>query len=525
MPGHNITCLYCFNDFDDDEVHFRMETVFSEDKLDPKGEGRSLGEIETDSRFGSNDIKAQVAEFKLREQFIQREDPVYFAFWQEFGGTTEKASVSRDGKTPAIMPYHRPVFDPKNQQHSKYFGPPKKDSDIVNAYGMLYAAFDCFGKKTDRRVCPHCHNPLPETYGKHPVKFVSIIGISGAGKTVYLSQLCKFLSKQLSYFDIAVNPTSIYASEYLEANPVVMGKKLPTGSPTEQLLQPLCFDLVYHRENKKMYHTIVFYDIAGENCVNHERMRGFGRFVEHADSIILIIDPDQFNESSNASQPVMVLQTIYTVFSNRHPDEVKNLPIAISISKGDKIANEIIQKNLDDIQFLQDNSGSYMPRFNAANYNPIHDAIKNFVQRNNNQLHSQMRNLYDNYNYFLFSAIGTSTKKIEIDGGEYDTPAGPTIPKRILEPFVWLLYQYKFIQSSGEIHEPKDWFCNTPSCNNRRNRVGDKYCPVCHIDNKGNWECPKCAYVNNTKEGRWCCNPEIKCKTDKDGLHKGLFTK
>jgi hypothetical protein len=413
------------------------------------------------------------------------------------------------------MPYQRPVFDPKNAQQAQFFGSPKKESDVLNEHGMVYAAVDYFGKITQRRVCPHCHNPLPGAYGKHPVKFISVIGITGAGKTVYLSQLCKFIAKQISYFDITATPTSIYAKEYLEANPVVMGKELPVGSPPEQLLQPLCFDLVYRRGTQEMYHTIVFYDIAGENCVDADKIKSFGRFVEHADGILLVIDPDQFNESSNTAQPVKVLETIYNVYQNRHSDLVRNLPIAVCISKGDKIANEMIQQNLDDILFIQDNSGFYLPVFNSNNYNPIHDEIKKFVQRNDNELHTRMRTLYDNYNYFLFSAIGTSTKKIE--GTDLDTPAGPPIPKRVMEPIAWLLLKYKFIGCQGEIHEPKDWICN--SCNKRR-RVHHSYCPQCKTNNNGEWKCPKC---NTVQTGEWCDTP--KCKTNKDGKKKGLFNK
>ena len=81
-------------------------------------------------------------------------------------------------------------------------------------------------------------------------------------------------------------------------------------------------------------------------------------------------------------RPIKVLETIYNVFAHRHSDDVRNLPIAVSISKGDKIAQEMIQKNLDDIQFLQDKSGFFFPKFNATDYNSIHDAIKTFVQRN-----------------------------------------------------------------------------------------------------------------------------------------------
>ena len=516
MPGHTITCPYCFREFKDDEVHFRMETVFSEDDLDPKKEHRSREEIEMDSRFGSDEIKRQLAEYDRRERFLKRNDEKYEAFWSGFTGTTEKPSVSRDGKMPSVMPYERPVFDPRNQSQAQFFSKPLKESDVINETGMVYAAYDCFGKQTQRRVCPHCHNPLPGAYGKYPVKFISIIGISGAGKTVYLSQLCKYIAKQISYFDITATPTSIYARDYLEANPIIMGESLPIGTPPEQLLQPLCFDLVYRDNGRENYHTVVFYDIAGENCVNLEQMRGFGQFVEHSDGIIMLIDPAQFSESSDKAQPVMVLETIFNLFAHKNRDEVRNLPLAICISKGDKVAMEMIgQNNLEDIQFLQDNSGEFLPKFNSEDYNKIHDAIKKFVQRNDNELHTRMRNLYDNYNYFLFSAIGTATKKIE--GTDLDTPAGPPIPKRIMEPVVWMLYKFKFISSHGTIHEPKDWKCG--GCG-RYLRVQQEFCPECLTNKDGKWLCPRC---HTLQDGTWCTTP--KCKTNKHGKRKGLFSK
>jgi hypothetical protein len=521
MPGHDITCPYCFTHFNDDEVHFRMETVFTEKNLDPKNESRSLEEIEMDRRFGSEEIKAQIAEYKRREKFVKHEDAVYEAFWQEFGGTTEKSSVSRDGKAPSVMPYQRPVFSPKDPQHAQFFGLPKKESDVFDEHGIIYAAIDCFGKKTDRRVCPHCHNPLPGAYGKYPVKFISVIGITGAGKTVYLSQMCKYIAKQLSYFSITVTPTSPYAREYIEANPVIMGRELPAGSPPERLQQPLCFDLMYRHENREIYHTIVFYDIAGENCVDPEKMKGFGRFVEHADGILLVIDPDQFNEASNDdAQPVRVLETIYHVFQNKHSDKVRNLPIAVCISKGDKIAREMIQQNLDDMQFLKDRSEFYLPKFNADNYNGIHDAIRKFVEDNDNNLHTRMRNYYDNYNYFLFSAIGTSTKKIE--GTELDTPAGPTNPTRVMEPIAWLLLKYKFITCEGELHEPEDWICRSGTCGGKRLRVYHKFCPDCYRNMNGEWECTVCGSMQTAN---WCENPQCKKKgkIGPGGVKKKLF--
>jgi len=523
MPEKKIICPYCFEEFNDDEVHFRMATVFSEDELDPKGYKRTLNEIEEDDRFKSDEIRAQMAEYNLRAQFQQREDEEYKKFWEKFGGTTEKKSGNREDLN--VMPFNRPVLNPKNSQHKKFF---KSDSEVINE-GMLYAIKDCFGHETYRRVCPHCHNPLPGTYGKNPVIFYSVIGITGAGKTVYLSQLCKFIIKQLAYFGIVAVPTSIYPREYVVDNPVAMGKRLPVGTPPGQLLQPLCFDLEYsNRSNgQNEYMTIVFYDIAGENCVSSEQMREFGKFIKNSNGILLLIDPNQFSDREDVEQPVKVLETIHNVFVGEK--ELCELTIAICISKADKIEQVILRKKISDVEFLRDADGKFIPKFNAADYNPIHDSIKEYVEQNNTSLHVHLDVKYNNYNYFLFSAIGVPTKKVNQDGktiadddpNGFYVPAAPTEnPKRIIEPIVWLLFKHGYIQSHGEINEPKDWVCK--ACGKRR-RVSEKYCPVCKTNNLGDWKCPKCGTVNNVNNGRWCTVK--KCNTDKDGKNKGLFTK
>jgi len=516
MPNKQITCPYCFEKFMDHEVHFRMQTIFSEHELDPKGEGRSFDEVETDSRFSSDEIRSQLELFNLREKFLPKKDWLYEDWWKEFGGTSETAIVSRDGRAPKVLPFDRPVYNPHNPQHANCFSGALK----TNAEGMVYAVNDYFGRETDRRVCPHCHNPLPGAYGKYPVLFFSIIGITGAGKTVYLSQLCKYIEEQLSYLNISAIPTSPYADDYMRANPVIMGKGLPSGTPPEQLLQPLCFDLTYRRDsdNARVNRTIVFYDIAGENCVSAEGMKGFGKFVENAHGIILLIDPEEFRKDADVKKPSEVLTTIHKVYANKHPDKVSALPFAVSISKGDKLAAEL-QKNLDDIVFLPDPAtGGYLSMFNARDYANIHRVILSYVRSNNNTLRNELYTKYDNHNYFLFSAIGTSTKKIEIDGNECETPAAPPVPKRIFEPLAWLLYKLGFIGSHGWVPEPKDWYC--PCCGVPRRY--NTFCPSCKINARNEWKCPKCGNETN-KEERCAGNGRRKCKVTLTDLRKGKY--
>ncbi len=517
MPGIEITCPYCFSKFADDAVHFRMETVFSEEDLDPKGEGRDRQEVATDRRFKSEEVKAQLAEYDLREKFVPHNDEPYEEFWKTYNGTTEKTSVSLDGKTAKVMPYHRPVFSPKYPDHRQYFGKPNSDRDVINENGMTYAAYDCFGKQTQRRVCPHCHNPLPGAYGKHPVMFISIIGITRAGKTVYLSQLCKYISRQLADFNISVTPTSIYAREYLEDNPVVMGKELPKGTPKEQLLQPLCFDLSYTKNGINENRTVVFYDIAGENCddIALEKIHSFGPFIEHSDGIILLIDPEQFKTSSEAGEPTKVLDTIHALFANKSSEAVRKLPLAICVSKGDKVANEMIGSPLYDVERIMDRNGEYVTKFNAQSYNVIHDGMKRFVQNIANPLSVTLNTKYDNFNYFIMSAIGTDTKKLE--GTNLDTPAGPVVPKRIIEPLVWMLHKFDFIGCEGELHEPKDWICD---CDGTKHRIRvNQYCPVCKLNKERTWKCPGCKTEGQT--GEWC--NQKGCKYNRFGKKRTIW--
>ena len=491
MPGKTITCPYCFKLFDDADVHFRMETTFTENELDSTGQKRFKSDIESD--FNSNDAERKkiLKEYERREAFVPREDAQYEFFWRDFGGTTEEPSKSRDGAL-AVMPYHRPVFNPHAPEHAPYF----EQTGIEDDYGMIISATDCFGANTTRRVCPHCHNPLPGTYGKHEVEFVSIIGITGAGKTVYLSQLCRHFNTYTGKVAITSIPTTGDARAYIHKNVVAMKTPLPVGSPPERLTQPIFFDMTQRINGKQNSRTMVIYDIAGENCVDPEKMKKFGAFVEHSDGILILIDPVQFEMTgsySKAAEPVEVLNTIYNLFANKNQESVCKIPLAICISKGDKIAGQIIGGNLAQTSYVRDTGGMYQPLFNAADYNPMQEKLRYFIQENDNNLFMHLSNLYNNYNYFLFSAIGTSTETVNIDGVEFDAPAGPPIPARIDEPILWIFHKLGYIKSHGKINEPKasepkeeGWTCT--SCGRTGNmglKCENKKCKRDQLGKKG----------------------------------------
>lgn len=61
----------------------------------------------------------------------------------------------------------------------------------MDSSGFVNRAVDAFGVSSKVRICPYCHNVLPFEFGKYPVKYISVVGITSSGKTVYLSQLLR----------------------------------------------------------------------------------------------------------------------------------------------------------------------------------------------------------------------------------------------------------------------------------------------------------------------------------------------
>ncbi|PST48709.1 hypothetical protein COO72_06345 [Bifidobacterium callitrichos] len=502
MPGHRITCPYCFTEFDDSQVMFRMETVFdSEDDLsitDP-GTGKkyySRDEIMKDPTLNESTRKGLFDQFGFYTGFVKQEDQEYEDFWKRFNGTTEVSAKAHDGGAQ-VDPWLRRVYDPHNPAHQKFFKFINPPSDT----GLIWKATDCFGRETTRRVCPVCHNPLPGLYGKYPVKFISIIGITGAGKTVYLSQLVQWLVEDFSRCGITAEPTSTYAYRYRNDNPVEMQKPLPPGTEPQTLLQPLCFDLIYKDDSGRSHgQTLVFYDIAGENCqISYDdaqvaaKAKQFGPFIEHSNGIMLVVQPQQFEKPDPVGGPQAVLTVVHDLFAG-HANDLEKIPLAVCISKGDTVAQAILGGPIPQNQYVKNNLGRYCPVFNAESYNKIYSPVFEFVQRMANALVGSLSSQFPIHDLFIVSAIGTAVEEFTDDNGNtYEAPAAPPSPQRLVEPLLWMLNRFGYIGATGFINEPNDWEC--PKCG-RRLHTTDTFCPDCGVNRNGNWICPLCGNMN-----------------------------
>lgn len=470
-----ITCPYCFRKMMDNEVMFRSEKVnqgepdFLPDDYDDIDDFRA--------RYRGSNKDEMLAKCDDWAFFAETADPAYEAFWSNFNGTTEYNPAD---DVLRVKAYLRRVIDPANPSHQKYLlKQPDGGYFIYDEQGMVTQIELTTGEKCNRRVCCHCHNPLPDNYGKNTVKFATIIGITGAGKTVYLSQL---LRKMRTYavkvgLSAIVNNTGVRT--FLENNVIAANEPLPGSTPATRFQQPLFYEMVRDaKEHGRVTETFVLYDVAGEVFKESSLVTKFAPFVEHADGVVVLIDPMQFevvsgvmNKGAALDEPTTVLNAIHNIVSHGNANEKCTIPFAVCISKADtQVVQRVLSEDLrrmllDDVHGIKDSSGFNLPLFNASEYNPILNELYDFIQSNELVLAQQMQTNYASYAYFAFTALGCDVGEgTSPNGDKYQYPVGPVLPKRVEEPLLWLFHKLGYIGVNVPIDDPTRPKIPCPKC-------------------------------------------------------------
>lgn len=475
----SIICPYCFRTFSHKEVHFRMESYFDQNNLND--EGYQDEDFQTPGVIPEQDKPYLLQQTEERRSFLIRDDPLYTSWWKQYGETTEQA-YGIDSKLPCKV-YQLPILNPSDAEHQKSLTVINADSEGIDKYlgldgdGMAVSVVDRFGRETRRRICPHCHNPLPINYGKNNVQFISVIGITGSGKTVYLSQLLNGIQEAVACLNMTATATTDIAN-FIMSNPVKEGSPLPAASVEGRFTQPMVYDLSRSVTNMAVQtETIVLYDIAGEDCQSPNAMLKYGKFVQNSNAILLLIDPQkQLDLKSKTAAfdsrmrmaPQVVLDTIHNVFLKLPGTEKCNIPLAVCVSKSDTFLTYIKDPDAkriadsDIIPLRDERTQDYIPEFNSEEYNKLNQEIRKLTK---GPLMAVLRVGFLTYNFFAFSATGCATEvRIDETSGEsYQYLTGPATPKRIAEPLFWIFCKLGYIKPHSPIlrpvpGEPEPWY-------------------------------------------------------------------
>lgn len=457
-----IQCPYCFKKFSHEDVHFKAMTIKSaadwesdddgfgvnEDEMDPFG---NLEEEETDSIADDFGVKEdEMDPFGGSEEddpeiglhspadgyarlFEEKEDPLFRKFWSRYSNTLSWKYATY------------PVITKKDLRMIK--GTYRRDGD-----DMVFSVTDRYGVETRERICPYCHNPLPANYGKYPVYFIATVGITNSGKTVYLSQLLKGMGEYMSNVKLASLGMSSAINEFLKNHPIEKDVPLPLGTVSGILNPPLFYVIL----DKNTGYTLVFYDVAGEDCVNEEGMLRYGPFIENAHGIIMILDPEQFRQvnqsDDDVASPKAVIETMYNSFlGHGKKGEKSKVPLALALSKSDTLEkrnmlppNSNIFKNLD--------YDTCCSGFDLRQYRNLAGEVRKFLGNmpEGSETLKVIESCFLRTGFFAFSALNCDVKKEKRTIDEVQrtvcVPSAHPAPRRIEEPLFWMLSEFGILK-------------------------------------------------------------------------------
>lgn len=388
--------------------------------------------------------------------YREANDVIYEDFWKRFPGS-EPSDV--ESKTISRRPVMHMLLE--NCLRGRFGA----DKD-----GFPAEMTDSKGNKSDIRICPHCHNQLPLNFGKHPIKYIAIVGITSSGKTVYLSQFLKGLYDNLTDIGFVQVDGMNDAEKFWKLNLVKKGNGLPMGNATDKLTLPIAITIQNERIKNKIY-TLVFYDIAGENCVNSDQMKKYGSFIVNADGIIMIVDPDQFpgmlsgtdDIEDDTINPGKVLQAMYHAFVAAKTKEGQcDVPLAVAVSKSDLLRADYKYRNYQSNIFQNIDYSKYRPKgFPYDDYLNITTEVQNLLEkeRTGKTFVSAVKNGFVKNDFFAFTALNVKPiekKNKDIDGAVYYVLEEDPETIRIEESFNWLLYQMGILEKAEKSKSGKE---------------------------------------------------------------------
>ncbi len=411
-------CPFCFQRFSPQKAAFKAMTVFTEQDF-------SAGGYEEE-------------ELELKKKYALETDAAYEQFWNRYPGS-EPQNDFRD----------YPVID--NLSDAYLSGRYEADTS-----GFINRAVDAFGVATKVRICPYCHNVLPFEFGKYPVKYISVAGITSSGKTVYLSQLLRQIETFFVKAGLTVVGTYDEAERFLDNYRILKDVPLPRGNAADGLMPPLALN-VKCNQTQQVY-TLVFYDIAGENCVRPEQMEKYGPFIQNSDGILLMIDPDQFlgaqsrekEAEKEAHSPDKVIAAMWNAFVTSDNTEGKSrIPLAVTLSKSDTQTDVLDYRSqlFANIRYQEYTDGSIPQKEFAATDMEVRRLLTGLNKTKTEILCNKLNECFPVHAFFAVSALNAMPK--EQTGANFENyylldEDPETI--RVEEPVFWILSKLGVLQ-------------------------------------------------------------------------------
>lgn len=319
------------------------------------------------------------------------------------------------------------------------------------------------GNTSRDRICPHCHNLLPNYYGETDNFMLAVIGAKETGKSHYIAVLIDYLVNVLTesfmFSASAANDETSrrykedFRKSIFDEHVIIPATK--AASVDRSVKEPLIYELKFHdsKTNLKKTVTIAFFDTAGEDLNAEDTMSVVNRYIYNASGIIMLLDPLQLKgvrDSLSTETALPEVNTeIETIISRTvrlirkakgmKPKAKIDIPLAVAFTKIDAIMPLLPPGSIIRNQGSHYNLGM----FDVMDCNNVSDEMEALInQWAGHDFLSQVASDFETYSYFGLTALGCNPQKTKV--------IEKVIPLRVEDPFLWLLWKNKLIKGTNK---------------------------------------------------------------------------
>lgn len=302
-------------------------------------------------------------------------------------------------------------------------------------------------------VCPHCHNEIPKEMINANITVISLIGVSGVGKTHFVTLLLKRSLSNLARFGISTRRLGEQTFERMDNNynkylasetPGVIPRTIGASTDTS-IRYPWIFVLdrrvrrFFRGALKSVY--LVIYDAAGEDFLSSDMINANVASIAESDGWVFLLDPLQFPRLQQelpkhlipdaVSDQTAAIERAYSFVRSKKNDSVVTKPIAMTMTKID-----VLETCLQDIPGHIFKNRNYKSTTDLEGIDLADGVIRRLIEDNmQNDFISQVDNYFSRSKFFGISALGSPPEGGRLVNG--------LKPLRLEDPILWLLTALK----------------------------------------------------------------------------------
>lgn len=328
------------------------------------------------------------------------------------------------------------------------------------------------GSTTYTKVCPSCHNKLPESTLLGKDMIISVVGSRDTGKSHFVGVIINELIERISVkfggamegFDDTMSryKAGAYQRLYLDMQKLDLTKS-SVQDVNNGAYRPLIFTLklkhkTFFRERIDSF-TLVFFDTAGEDLNDEDTMSTVNKYICKSAGIIFLLDPMQipavrnqldgdvvarassvdWKQAARSDDIMSRVSKLIRNDRNMKAEQKIDIPVAAVFSKFDAIAPLIPEGST----ILEPSPHCSEKVFDLSDWHNVDSEIKSLLTEwGAESFMSQVDVNYTNYSYFAVSALGMNNNPKE--DRRIDRPR----PHRIEDPLLWILKENGVIKSS-----------------------------------------------------------------------------